>query len=267
MINARELERRWYKYKTKGILLIVSIFAILSLLIYGGYYILYKLDFDTNIDKKQSKKVVSAQHVKDSNSSAVKNINNGSEQKNSSVDSSSLLLSPTIPVIDLEQEKLKDSRAKRRALDYNIAQKKRYKIKKRLVKAKPSTYLTPNELAVVNGHKYRAKKEKKKINIKLSSNNYMSIMKQKFEQNKNPREALLIAKAYYNAGNYKKAEEWSLIANNLDKNSDESWLLFAKSKDKLGKRREALKILVAYYNKSKSSKVKELIDKMKSKSI
>jgi tetratricopeptide (TPR) repeat protein len=92
-------------------------------------------------------------------------------------------------------------------------------------------------------------------------------MKNKFEQNKNPREALLIAKAYYSAGNYKNAEEWALKANNLDKKLDESWLIFAKSQEKLGKRKEALKILVAYYRTSKSIKVKALIDKFKTKSI
>ena len=260
MINTKELEKRWYKYKTKGILLVMSIFAILSLLIYGGYYILFKLDL--NIDKKeQPKAVMSATRVvKERNSSTIK-------EKSAESSDSSVMLSPTIPVIDLEKEKLKDSRARKRAIEYNLAKKTHTPKKKRLVKAKPSTYLTASELAEVNGNRYRAKREPKKIKIKLSSNNYMSIMKEKFRQNKNPRDALLIAEAYYNAGNYKKAEEWALIANNLDKNLDDSWLLFAKAKDKMGKRREALKILVVYYNKSKSSKVKALIDKMKSKSI
>jgi len=50
MINTKELEKRWYKYKTKGMLLVASILTLLSLLIYGGYYILYKLDI--NIGKK-----------------------------------------------------------------------------------------------------------------------------------------------------------------------------------------------------------------------
>ena len=258
MINAKELEKRWYRYKTKGVLLVTSILVVLSLLIYGGYYILYKLDFD--IDKKIQPKTITTKTLAEKNSSIS---SNSIKDDNDS----SVMLSPTVPVIDLEREKLKDSRARKRAIKYNLAQKKRYQNKKRLVKAKVSSYLTPSELAVVNNNQYRVKRKKKKINIQSSSNNYMSIMKEKFQRNKNPREALLIAKAYYNAGNYKQSEEWSLIANNLDKNLDESWLLFAKSKDKLGKRREALRILVAYYNKSKSSKVKALIEKMKSKSI
>ncbi|MCK4441918.1 MAG: CDC27 family protein [Sulfurovaceae bacterium] len=246
MINTKELEKRWYKYKTKGMLLVISILTLIALLIYGIYYILYKLDID--IDKKeQPKAVMGIQKIKEKNSSIIPKIIK--EKKDNSV-----LLSPTIPIIDLEEEKLKDSRNKKRAIKYNIAKKHHTRTPhhaKRLIKAKTS---------VVNV-------EKKKIKFQQTSNNYMSIMKQKFAQNKNPRDALLVAKAYYNAGNYKKSEEWALRANRLNSNLDESWLIFAKSKDKMGKRREALKILLTYYNKSKSYKVKALIDKMKAKSI
>jgi len=262
MINTRELEKRWYKYKTKGVLLVASILTLLSLLIYGGYYILYKLNINIDINQKeQPKAVMGIQKIKEKNISIISN--SVEEKKDNSV-----LLSPTIPIIDLEKEKQKDNSAKKRAIKYNIAQKQ-YKPhhKRKLVKAKVSTYLTPSELSVVNGDNIPSHRKKKKIKFQQSSNNYMSIMKQKFAQNKNPRDALLIAKAYYSAGNYKKSEEWALKANSLNSHLDESWLIFAKSKDKMGKRREALKILIAYYNKSKSSRVKALINKMKSKSI
>jgi len=71
----------------------------------------------------------------------------------------------------------------------------------------------------------------------------------------------------FRSGNYVESEKWALIANNLDKNSEESWFLFAKSKAKLGKRREALKILVSYHKKTKSPQAKELIEKIQSRSI
>jgi len=258
MINTRELEKRWYKYKTKGVLLVTSILTLLSLLIYGGYYILYKLNINININKKEHPKaVMGIQKIREKNSSSIYNIIEEDKKDNS------VLLSPTIPIIDLEKEKQKDNSVKKRAIKYNIAQK-HYKPhhKRKLVKAKVSTYLTPRELSVVNGDNISSHRKKKKINFQQSSNNYMSIMKQKFARNKNPRDALLVAKAYYSAGNYKKSEEWALKANSLNSHLDESWLIFAKSKDKMGKRREALKILIAYYNKSKSPKVKALINKM-----
>jgi len=56
-----------------------------------------------------------------------------------------------------------------------------------------------------------------------------------------------------------EAEQWALSANKLNNSLEESWLLFAKSKAKLGKKKEALKILVSYYKKSNSIKAKRLI--------
>jgi tetratricopeptide (TPR) repeat protein len=101
----------------------------------------------------------------------------------------------------------------------------------------------------------------------MSSQNYMQIMKEKFAKNKNPRDAILIAKAYFRAGNYEKSKEWALRANSLDKNLEESWIVFAKSKQMLGQRDEALNILITYYKKSRSKRVKELIEKIKTESI
>jgi len=110
-------------------------------------------------------------------------------------------------------------------------------------------------------------REPSKIAIEMTSNNYMQIMQEKFLKLKNPRDAILIAKAYFRAGNYQKSEEWALKANSIDSSLEESWLLFAKSKEMMGDRREALKILITYYRKSKSQRAKELIEKMKTESI
>ncbi|SFV67496.1 Transformation system protein [hydrothermal vent metagenome] len=248
MINIKELEKRWYRYKAKGLIFVFSILAILVTLIYGGYYILYKLDLNISFgEQNTSTTVIDTKIVKESNSTEDNKII--VEEKKESED---VLLAPTIPIVDLEHEKTKDKR--------RVVNKQRVKKRKKLVKAKTATYLTAKELAVVNN-------SPKKINLHLTSSNYMSIMKKKFEQNKNPREALLIANAYYKAGNYKNSEKWALKANNLDKSLDESWIIFASSQEKLGKREEALKILVAYYRTSKSVKAKALIDKIKAKSI
>ncbi len=271
MINTKELEKRWYKYKTKSFLLLFSIIAIVILLIYGGYYILYKLDL--NMGKKDSNKqsmavVSNVNRIKDKNITTVDKKEEKTEIKQSDIFS----LSPTIPIVDLEKEKAKD-RSRKEITVYKkvlkkkeIHKRKHIEKRKKLIRAKKSDYLTAKEL-LNQKHKILIKKDKKKIDFRSSTSNYMSIMKDKFNENKNPREALLIAKAYYRAGNYRKSEKWALKANNLNRNLEESWLLFAKSKDALGKRKEALKILIAYYNRTKSSKVKLLIEKISSKSI
>jgi len=101
----------------------------------------------------------------------------------------------------------------------------------------------------------------------MTSENYMQIMKEKFAKSKNPKVALSIAKVYFRAGNYEKSLEWALKANSIDSKLEESWLLFAKSKQMLGEKSEALKILITYYKKSKSQRAKELIKQMKTESI
>ena len=92
-------------------------------------------------------------------------------------------------------------------------------------------------------------------------------MKEKFSKSKSPRDALLVAKTYYKNAEYVESEKWSLTANKLNNSLEESWLLFAKSKAKLGKKKEALKILVSYHKKSHSVKAKRLIGKIRTGQI
>ncbi len=260
MINAKELEKRWLKYKTKSFMLLAFIVAIIGSLIYGGYYILYKLDFGSK--KEHKKAVMSAVRVIDE-----KNISivtppptpippTPTKEPIEKSTKDIIQLAPTIPIVDMENKKIN---IKKKEIKHIVQHKNR--LVKRVKKYKPK----PKLKVVV--HKEKIEHKRKKIDFKFSTNNYMTIMKEKFHKNKNPRDALLIAKAYYRAGNYKKSEIWALKANNLNKSSEESWLLFAKSKDALGKKREALKILIAYYNKTKSPNAKLLIEKISSKSI
>jgi len=266
MINTVELEKRWYKYKTKVVLLVTSVFSLLSLLSYGGYYILYELNIDIN-KKTYPQAVMGIQKIKENNSSTIPTPPTSNIEKKYN----DVLLSPTIPIIDLEDERQKDNKVKKRATIYHIAKaKKHHRIRKHHYKPHPKKRLAKAKTKAkvkIKISTHSRPTHEKKIKIQQSSNNYMSIMKQKFARNKNPRDAILIARAYYNAGNYKKSEEWALKANSLNSHLNESWLIFAKSKNKMGKRREALKILITYYNKSKSSKVKALIDKLRLEGI
>ena len=297
MINTIELEKRWIKYKTK---IFASLFFILFFMLAIPYLSFYLFEQYQRIQAKD--KNISNVTVKDKVEQKIElkkietNITKiSSVEKQSIVDTGikDVVLSPSIPIIDFNQEKqidrevekkkveiqrkrdrkIREERerayrkkvAKRRALKRKRELEKKELKKKKLIKAKASSSLSSSELKVVSGKDIEKNhsEEPKKINFKSTNSNYMPIMKRKFEQNKNPREAILIAKAYYHAGNYIESEKWALTANNLDKENSESWLLFAKSKAKLGKRKEALKVLSTYYKKSKSPEVRELIDKIK----
>ena len=259
MVNTRQLEKKWYKYKArKLIFLLLSLFLLISLL--GGVYYSY-IQF---IEKKSTP-------VEENNVSLIK-LTNSFESKpveNVEVSEKEILvkaevvsLEPIIPIIDMEKEERKKSKRvsvrKPRVVSHKSNVSKN-------IKAKQSAYLTANELKTMN-HSLDSR-QLKKINMTSISVNYIETIKQKFIATKNPREALLLARAYYAKGEYSKSEEWALRANKLNNKLEESWLLFAKSKAKLGKKEESLKILLSYYKKSRSSKAKMLIEKIKTERL
>ena len=225
----------------------------------GGYYLYDKYIYH----HKPITKVLSA--TKEANHSKMEIVKVAKIEpltKESNRDSNDILLEPIIPVIDLKKEE---------SVHYvKRAVKKRYKSKKRLVKAKANDYLTAKELASmsrVESTTYSKPHVMKKIKIHSTSANYIETMKEKYQHSHSFRDALLLAKAFYKKGAYQEAEEWALKANKINSKLEESWLIFAKSKAKMGKKQEAINILAKYYTKSKSSKAKALIGQIKTGKI
>jgi len=106
-------------------------------------------------------------------------------------------------------------------------------------------------------------KQPKKINLIIKDPRNENIVKEienRFNQSKNYNDAIYLAEYYYSKQNYKKAEYWAMQANIINSLPEESWLIFAKSKVKSGHRVEALKVLQAYYDKTGSTRVLDLID-------
>ena len=265
MVNTRQLEKQWYKYKAKKLMSVGSI-VVGTLLILTASYFAFKMyqAQSTNtlretkvmaVTKDYDKPMVDSSQI----STGVKEVEK-EDKKIKENQNNNLSLEPVIPVIDMDkEEKIKAHITKKH-------HKKTYKKPKKSVKtvrAKKSTYLTADELATLNGTHLDSTK-RKKIDLSGSSDNYMETMKKKFSKSKQPREALLLAKAYYASGTYDKSEKWALTANKLNSALAESWYLFAKSKAKLGKQDEAIKILVTYYKKSHAPKAKIIIEKIKS---
>jgi len=268
MDNIRELERAWFKYKAKKVMVGISGFLLVGVLVGGVYYAYLQSQSNMKLLTEKKEEIKSIQASSKSNEPVlvkeVATTNVVPPKKVKSVvvnDTSKVSLEPVIPIVDIEYEEHQSTHKKvRRASQHHIS-----KNQTKLVQAKPSTYLTAKELVAVNDALDTTKH--KKINLNATSKNYMKIIKEKFVKTKQPREALLLAKAYYAKANYKEAEHWALVANKLKSDSDESWFVFAKSKAKLGHRDEAIKILVSYYKKTNSPKVKELIEKIKKGSL
>lgn len=105
---------------------------------------------------------------------------------------------------------------------------------------------------------------KKPLNIIKVTNNKNAYrdVERRFKRTHNINDAMFLASMYYKKRNYRKAIYWSMKTNKLDRNIDESWLIFAKSKVKLGKRNEAIKVLRAYIKRSNSYEAKKLLKKL-----
>ncbi len=88
-------------------------------------------------------------------------------------------------------------------------------------------------------------------------------LEKRFPLSRDYDDAMYLAKYYYGKHNYRKAEYWAMQANTVDSSQAESWMIFAKSKAKQGHRKEALKILQAYYDRYGNMEVKLLIDRMR----
>lgn len=85
----------------------------------------------------------------------------------------------------------------------------------------------------------------------------------RFYETREIEDSLFLARSYFNKGNYKKAEYWALQTNKVDDSIEESWLIFAKSKVKLGHQNEAIKILKLYLKKHDSRDAVRLLEKLK----
>ncbi len=81
----------------------------------------------------------------------------------------------------------------------------------------------------------------------------------RFKANKSPVLGLYLARYYYKMQNYEKAYNYALSTNNIDPHIEESWLIFASSQMKLSKKAEAIKTLKAYIKSSGSLNARSLL--------
>ncbi|HEO98298.1 MAG TPA: hypothetical protein ENO02_03250, partial [Epsilonproteobacteria bacterium] len=106
----------------------------------------------------------------------------------------------------------------------------------------------------------------KKIHLDILETSSVTAYKDvesRFYQTHDTDDSLFLAKSYFNRGEYKKAEYWALQTNKVDSNIEESWLLFAHAKAKLGQKQDAIKVLNSYIAKTNSIEAKRLLEQIK----
>ncbi len=112
--------------------------------------------------------------------------------------------------------------------------------------------------------------KKKKIFItsqayKKDKGNSFDFMRKKFYATNSTDISLKIANKFYGTKSYKKALKWVLITNEIDSKSEQSWIIFANIKDKMGKTKDAIAALSHYLKENDSNKVKKLLSTLKAK--
>jgi len=228
MFKIDKLEKKWYRYKVKRIISpLVGIMGVASLLL-GGYFAYDKYG-ERFFQENNGSKILAATQIYDKvvednltikPSKNLLDLDTNSSPKIVADKKEVLSLEPIIPIVDVEREERKRV--------VRVKSLKHKKVSTR-VKAKVGNYLTAKELVVMeHAQKNHVSKPHvtQKINFQTSSTNYVEIMKRKFQKSHKPREAMLLAKAYYKEKNYKKSEQWALLANKLNNSLEESWLLF-----------------------------------------
>ncbi len=85
-------------------------------------------------------------------------------------------------------------------------------------------------------------------------------VKQRFAETSNANLGLFIARYYYDHEEYAEAYNYALKTNAINNRIDESWILFSKSLVKLGKTEEAQKTLRLYHQQSGSEDASTLLE-------
>lgn len=108
-------------------------------------------------------------------------------------------------------------------------------------------------------------KEEKKGSVSISrrdeQKDIADVIK-RFNINHNPALSLFVAKKYYQLGDYEQAYNYALATNDINKNIEESWILFAKSLVKLNKKEMAVETLKKYISHSNSPQAKRLLEEI-----
>ena len=105
-------------------------------------------------------------------------------------------------------------------------------------------------------------KPKGMIKIETKEMNSIEYLKEKYEKTHSIVYALMLSEEYYLTKNYQESNKWAIISNNLDAENEKSWILFAKTKVKLGRKDDAITALKAYVKNNKSQAAQALLNQL-----
>ncbi len=277
MLNIRELEQRWLRYKIKSytpyIIIGISILVILSLSVIllskqesnSSASNIKKVPVKTLKEQEPIKKIKSKKKQETSQKSKVSQTTIKTNQKekhtHTIVNESKqqamrkVQLSPSLDFMRKMQDSVQPYYRNDREPDMKENQQKQ--------KRYPQQSSIPTKEQIIKPQVTDNTAGGIDIQRKNTQNDIYEII-QRFEKNNNPVLSLFVAKKYYELGEYREAYDYALKTNNIDKNIEESWIIFAKSLVKLGRRDKAISTLRTYVNYSHSGNARNLLEEIKS---
>jgi len=251
MLNLRELESRWMKYKIKSFIphFIIVISVILIFIILQVIFNLNSTSssrpFVDNIALKGKTLLPlpkkSEASKKDTIQTVLATTNTPSLKLEPSLNFMKNIQDTTLPYYSNEPQK-KTKRVQQ------VRQKKVYtqaKVTRKVVHQKKS------EVHKITIHRKETKDDIKNVIAR-------------FKKNNNPALSLFIAKKYYELSNYRQAYNYALITNQINSEIEDSWLIFAKSLVKLKKKEMAMRTLQKYISNTQSNNAQLLLHNIKS---
>ncbi len=272
MLNIRDLEQRWLRYKIKSyiphFIIFISIIVISTLTL--TFFDFDKKEF-RELPKKINKTLIETQRDKaiTLNTPKIVPVKKPVEVKKIEHNKTTIIAPKIQEKISsaIEEDdilKLTPSLNFMKSMQHSTLP---YYKEEPIVKTKstPAIVEKAQELEPVKKiqKKIITEKETKKINIKRrdASNDIRDIIR-RFKKNNNPALSLFLAKKYYELEEYHQAYNYALITNQIDRDIDASWIIFAKSLVKLKKKDMAIKTLNQYLKSSHSSSAKILLDEI-----
>lgn len=246
MYDVKALEEQWKQYnKNKKKPYYAAFAAIAILLIFVSTYMLKQDIFSTSSTIAPTVKVESSS---DEKSVVLLDSPIAMVQDKEKIES----IKPTVKVA-LESPMIEDVPTLPIVDDIPILD-----VKPKIAKHKPKMVISKKQAVI--------KKPRKKMHLDIVESSSVSAYKdveRRFYQSHDTDDSLFLAKSYFRKGHYSKSEFWALQTNKVNSNIEESWIIFAKSKVKLGRRNEAIRILTNYVKRSHSSAANNLLNVLK----
>ncbi len=293
MLNTRELEKRWLRYKIKSY--IPHAIILLSLIVIIGIVSIFAT---STTDKEQkspaiiTKKSIVQEEIKKpiiQNIQKEQNISTPKEivqppiekvvdtqpKQLIQADEEKLTLSPSMdfmrrmqneeqqPYYKVASPVKKKTLKKRKVVQENIVEEEYMEIEQKSKAKKIKTQEAPVKIVKKDSTQKPYKKQIITIERRDSQNDIKEIIS-RFKKNNNPALSLFVAKKYYELGDYEQAYNYALVTNGINNDIEDSWLIFAKSLVKLNKREMAIKTLREYLKYSHSGNARILLNDIKS---